>query len=212
MSKAFFPIIAVLFSLAFGKCDKGYATGTVAEQIIKDSLAVVPEKKVNVVAVPASAPIVIPDYIKVRDIYTSQIGVREKTGNNDGAAVEKYLKATGLGKGNPWCAAFEKWCFDQAKVKTTITAWSPSAHNSKNLLMFRDKLTTEPRAGDVVCFYYANLGRIGHTGFYDQRINESVYESVEGNTNGSGSREGDGVYRKKRSYKSTYSISRWVKD
>ncbi|HRO18524.1 MAG TPA: hypothetical protein PLU07_10055, partial [Ferruginibacter sp.] len=63
--------------------------------------------------------------------------------------------------------------------------------------------------GDVFTLYYAHLKRIGHTGFHHKKINSSVYESVEGNTNAAGSREGDGVYKKKRSYNATHSISRW---
>jgi len=35
---------------------------------------------------------------EVATIYKSQLGVRERTGNNDGKDVEKYLKSVGLGK------------------------------------------------------------------------------------------------------------------
>jgi hypothetical protein len=148
--------------------------------------------------------------IEVQAVYTSQIGVREATGKNDGAQVEKYLKAVNLGKGYAWCAAFVRWSFDQVHVKTTITAWSPTAHNAKNVCYFKGKLLKEPRAGDVFTIYYASMKRIGHTGFYDSRQNQSIFRSVEGNTNGEGSREGDGVYAKYRSYKSVHSITRWI--
>ena len=139
----------------------------------------------------------------------SQVGVREATGNNDGPEVEKYLASTGLGKGHPWCAAFVRWCLDSANIKSSVTAWSPTAENKKHILYSARNLKEEPVAGDVVTFYYANLGRIGHTGFYHRRISNTVYESVEGNTDSGGSREGQGVYRKYRSFNSTYSISRW---
>ena len=42
----------------------------------------------------------------IAETYTSQIGVREATGRNDGKQVELYLKSVGLGKGYAWCAAF----------------------------------------------------------------------------------------------------------
>ncbi len=46
-----------------------------------------------------------------RDSLIAQIGVKEKTGNNDGYKVEQYLKSVGLKKGNPYCAAGQYWCF-----------------------------------------------------------------------------------------------------
>lgn len=180
-----------------------------AEVILSDTLLV---KEAPQTPVVEYTPEYTPDYIRVKDSYTSQIGVREATGHNDGKDVEKYLRATGLGKGYPWCAAFVRWNFDQSDVKTTITAWAPSAHNAKYIIYKSLRFNTEPRQGDVVTFWYPNLGRIGHTGFFDYRVNDRVYESVEGNTNGQGSREGNGVYRKRRSFKATYTISRWTKD
>lgn len=147
----------------------------------------------------------------LRSIYISQIGVREATGKNDGKDVEKYLRSTGLGKGYAWCAAFVHWCLDQAKIPNTINAYSPTAHNPKNIVWFKHRFEKDIQAGDVFTLWYAKLGRIAHTGFVDRRINSSIYESVEGNTNEAGSREGDGVYKKRRSFKATYSITRWKK-
>jgi len=84
-----------------------------------------------------------------------------------------------------------------------------STHSSKRLVYFKGKFIKEPQAGDVFTLYYPKLKRIGHTGFFDKQINSKIYRSVEGNTNAAGSREGDGVYIKYRSYNSTYSINRW---
>jgi len=146
---------------------------------------------------------------RLQQVYISQIGVREATGRNDGPAVEMYLRSVGLGKGNAWCAAFVKWCFDQVGIHTPITAWSPTAYNAKNPVWKNGRFIQEPRPGDVFCLWFPNLGRIAHTGFFDRKINGSIYESVEGNTNEAGSRSGNGVYRRKRSFRATYVISRW---
>lgn len=142
-------------------------------------------------------------------VYTSQLGVRELTGKNDGLQVEAYLKTVGLGKGYAWCAAFVKWCLIRANIPNNLNAMALSAHNKSNLVYYKKRFYKPSQPGDVFTLYYARLGRIGHTGFVDRQINSSIYESVEGNTNEAGSREGDGVYRKKRSYNATYSISRW---
>jgi hypothetical protein len=143
-------------------------------------------------------------------IYTSQIGVKELTGHNDGVMVEKYLQSVNLSKGNPWCAAFVSWSFKQAGYSPPITGWSPTAFNKDNIVYNGQRIIKQPQPGDVFVLWFPKLKRIAHTGFYDFDINSSVYSSVEGNTNEEGSREGDGIYRKKRSYRATYRISRWV--
>lgn len=147
----------------------------------------------------------------IRTVYTSQIGVRELSGKNDGKDVEKYLRSVGLGKGYAWCSAFVHWSLEQTKTPNTINGYSPTAHNKNNIVYFQRKSLKPVQAGDVFTLWFASLGRIAHTGFLDRKINSSIFETIEGNTNEAGSREGDGVYRKRRSFNSTYSITRWVK-
>lgn len=155
--------------------------------------------------------VVVPEAKSLQSIYTNFIGVREKTGNNDGPEVEMFLRSVGLGKGYAWCAAFVKYCMLEAGIKAAekINGMALSCENKKNMVFQKGKHLKDAKAGDVFTLYYAKLGRIGHTGFYNKPVNSSIFETVEGNTNMAGSREGDGVYRKKRSYNATYSISRW---
>jgi hypothetical protein len=149
---------------------------------------------------------------KLQQSYTLQIGIREATGHNDGKSVEMYLQTVGLTKGYPWCAAFVKWNLLQAGITdaSRINGMALSCHNANNIVWFKNSFSKAVQPGDVFTLYYPKLRRIGHTGFYDKRINASVYRSVEGNTNEAGSREGDGVYYKYRSFRATYSITRWV--
>ncbi len=151
----------------------------------------------------------------ITQTYSSQIGVRERTGRNDGREVEMYLHTCGLGPGYAWCAAFVKWCYTQCGIDTrSITAWAASCINWQRVIM-RNGIATRagvpPQAGDNITFWDYTHQRVAHTGLYDHSINDSFYESVEGNTNEGGSPEGDGVYRKRRSYRATYIISRWSK-
>lgn len=147
----------------------------------------------------------------ITSVYLSQIGVREATGHNDGRDVEKYLRSVGLSRGYPWCAAFVHWCLDSAGINNTINGAASSAHNSKDLVWYHKTQLKIPEPGDVFTLWFTALNRIGHTGFFHRKVNSSVYESVEGNTNEQGSREGDGVDKKYRSFNATYSISRWIK-
>lgn len=155
--------------------------------------------------------VVVPETKSLQSIYTKFIGVREKTGNNDGKEVEMFLRSVGLGKGYAWCAAFVKYCMLEAGIKAAekMNGMALSCENKKNMVFQKGSHLKEAKPGDVFTLYYARLGRIGHTGFYDRPVNSSVFETVEGNTNNQNSREGDGVYRRKRSYNATYSISRW---
>lgn len=155
--------------------------------------------------------VVVPEAKSLQSVYTKFIGVREKTGNNDGKEVEMFLQSVGLGKGYAWCAAFVKYCMLEAGIKSAekINGMALSCENKKNMVFQKGKHLKDAKAGDVFTLYYAKLGRIGHTGFFDKPVNSSLFETVEGNTNNQSSREGDGVYRRKRSYNSTFSISRW---
>jgi hypothetical protein len=146
----------------------------------------------------------------IKQSYDSQIGVREATGNNDGKAVKMYLATVNLPEGYFWCAAFVKWNLLNAGITSakTINGMALSCE-SKHIIYKKQKLFEPLRPGDVATLYYANLKRIGHTYFYDKPINKILYQSVEGNTSSGGSRNGDGVYRRYRSYRTTWSITRW---
>jgi len=149
---------------------------------------------------------------RVADIYSTQIGVREATGKNDGTDVEKYLAATGLGKGHAWCAAFVAWTFDQARIKIVKSAWSPAWFPSQKTIYTRGEPgNITPQQADVFGIYFQNLKRVAHVGFIDDWQQETSFLiTVEGNTNEAGSRDGDGVYRKRRLKSQIYKVSRWV--
>lgn len=136
-------------------------------------------------------------------IAVSQLQVREATGKNDGTAVEAYLALTGLKKGNPWCAAFISWVFAQAGYPAPRTAWSPALFTAK-------VKTKEIKPANILGIWFADLGRIAHVGMVERREGDWVI-SIEGNTNTAASREGDGVYRKRRHIKSIYAYADWTK-
>lgn len=140
--------------------------------------------------------------LKLAKIYTSQIGVKEATGRNDGERVEDYLKVSGLGKGHPWCAAFLAWCFKQANIKASRSAYSPSWFP-------KARLTAKPKRGDVIGIYFPKLKRIAHVGFWHQDDGSFII-TVEGNTNDAGSREGNRVAKKRRLKRQIKAISNWI--
>lgn len=148
---------------------------------------------------------------RVQSVYSTEIGVREKSNQNDGHRVEEYLAFTGNKRGEPWCASFVCWTLGQAGAANPRSGWSPHLFPSakviwKNSWANRKSL---PQKGDVFGIWYNSKGRIAHCGFVDVWGANQVI-TVEGNTNESGSREGDGVYRKRRLKKSLYAVADWL--
>lgn len=136
------------------------------------------------------------------NIAKAEIGVREATGNNDGKRVEEYLAITGLQKGKPWCAAFVSWVFASAGYKEPRTAWSPS--------LFGKRVNTKKvQPGNVLGIWFPGLKRIAHAGLVEQQQGNWIL-SIEGNTTVAGSREGDGVYRKRRHIRTVYAFANWI--
>lgn len=157
----------------------------------------------------------------VRWIYTAELGVREKTGHNDGLRVEQYLHAVGLRKGDPWCAAFVCWVFDKSRIANPHTGWTPHLFPKEKVIWQRKtlvqtggklrKLNTPvlPQRGDVFGIWFPGKARIAHAGFVDRWEGTWVI-TVEGNTNEAGSREGDGVWRKRRLVGSLWKVADFI--
>ena len=61
---------------------------------------------------------------------------------------------------------------------------------------------------DVFTLYYSKLGRVGHVGFIVGE-DEEYLTTVEFNTGPGGSREGEGVYKRKRRKDAVHSVNRW---
>lgn len=143
------------------------------------------------------------------------IGVREEGGANAGKMVERFLATTGLGKGYPWCAAFVATILTECQVPNPKSAWSPAYFPTSKVIYIRGskqvhlKVNT-PVKGDVFGLYFPSKGRIAHVGFIDEWTASKVI-TIEGNTNEAGSREGDGVYRKRRLTRQIYQVARWTK-
>lgn len=122
-----------------------------------------------------------------------------------------FLRSTGLGKGYAWCAAFVTYCHMKNGLPSPqlAPAWAAAWFPEYRLIKNENALP-----GDVFGIYYVKMKRIGHVGFIDESWNNDSNNiiTVEGNTNGDGSREGDGVYRKRRSKKQIKSVSRWIQE
>lgn len=102
----------------------------------------------------------------------------------------------------PWCAAAQTGIHTEAGLKNPKSArvvdWFA------NNLVWKKEFGTMPKfthkKGMVGAIYYKSLKRYGHIVLIVGEDQDNFY-TLEGNTNASGSREGQGFYRKIRSKK-----------
>ena len=143
---------------------------------------------------------------KMVSLAREEIGVSEGDGSNCGPRVDEYKAATWLDadKGWPWCAAFICWLVREAiegedvkfKRPRTAGAWdfeNWAKQQSTNGVELRKPTNEDIKAGDIVVFTFS------HIGLAVKDADSSGYVvTIEGNTNGAGSREGGSVLEKKR--------------
>lgn len=145
-------------------------------------------------------------FIEVLKIANSQLAVREIPPNsNRGVDVAKYLKSVGLDANSghySWCMAFVYWCFDEGfkKIGKTNTLVKTGGvlrqwNESKNRRIKKADAINNPSLVKPGFVFIRNYGGgKGHTGIVTS-VNGGYIETIEGNSNNNGSREGVGVFK-----------------
>lgn len=150
-------------------------------------------------------------------IANNCVGVTENPrGSNWGKDVKAFLSYVNLDIPAPWCAAFTAYCFANVgcdvyhPTSGLVALWSRGewakyvvADSRKEGRIF----ASEIQAGDVFTIYYSSLKRDGHIGIV-LRVEGLNLITIEGNTNNDGSRDGYGVFVRKRSVNSISKIIR----
>lgn len=99
-----------------------------------------------------------------------------------------------------WCDMFVSWCADQSGNGDVIGRFS---YTPSHEAWFRSKGREVPirgaQPGDIVFFNF--IGRTSHVGIVEANRGDGLV-TIEGNTNGSGSRDGGSVMRHFRSWSS----------
>jgi len=150
---------------------------------------------------------------KILNLAKKEIGVEEIDGTNCGVRVNEYKSATSLDPKEswPWCAAFICWLFRESMKNGKYTFARPTtagAWNFENWCLKQDRsvLLKKPHnnnitAGDIVIFKFS------HIGIAISCPDENGYiNTIEGNTDGEGSREGGAVLQKRRKVSSIRSV------
>jgi len=145
-------------------------------------------------------------------IAKGEVGVVEVNGTNCGPRVNQYKAATNLPSEESWawCAAFVDWVVreamgigeaDQSRAYTFKRPTTAGAWDLENWSLRQDSSTNTKRnpgndikAGDIVIFKFSHVGIAVSNVFRDTQ----VVDTIEGNTDRAGSREGGGVFAKTR--------------
>jgi hypothetical protein len=145
--------------------------------------------------------------MQIVEIAKQYIGKKEKPGNTGfvDKQMEADMRAVGWQPGWAWCAGFCEaiaWKAYPTRINELKGHFVPSAVNTyRNLLKAGYKTSLTPEVGAFVFWQRMKDGIgqwQGHCGIVSEVIDSKTFKSIEGNTNGSGSREGDGVYEKNR--------------
>ena len=98
-------------------------------------------------------------------IARGEIGTREGRGGANNPRVLEYLRGVGI-HGNdttPWCAAFARWCLDQAGINTQgITGRAKSFSEASSM-----ERIDKPTHGCICVFHRPPRPTSGHVGFFD---------------------------------------------
>lgn len=156
-----------------------------------------------------------PIALRAAEDALKNIGVTEE-GENRGKWVEVYQKAVGIPPGSPWCAAFVRYRLEAAAKALGLpipedfpdSGWCPyykdwAKQNNRWLMAGTREDRDCVQKGDLACFYFPAKNRIAHIGIVIETHYTGVY-TVEGNTGPEHGaevrRDGDGVYKKNRSW------------
>ena len=152
---------------------------------------------------------------RILTVASRLVGTTEATGRNDGPVINDILGSVGMrGTGAPYCAAFNRYCYDGAGLRTVgpRSAWSPDW--VARATWTRASGGRLPLPGDAWGIFFPARGRVAHTGLV-RSWGTSVVVTYEGNTSpepasGEADRNGDGIWSKRRLIRQIYSSRNWL--
>jgi len=134
------------------------------------------------------------------EIARGQLGIKE---NPAGSNHTKYGSWYGVDY-QPWCAIFVTWCFEQAGdspsfVKGSRYAYCPYVVGDARAGRYGLSTTDDPVPGDVVVYDWNWNGEYDHIGIFENWVDNSSFNAIEGNTSYSDNSNGGEVMRRTRS-------------
>lgn len=122
-------------------------------------------------------------------------------GSNRSPKIDIWNQAVGVPLGSPWCMSFVYAMVSQAANELGVpnTLYRTGSCTEQYHQCIADGIVmASPQAGDVFLVKGKKPGVFVHTGFVAKVNTDGTVQTVEGNTNDSGSPEGYGVFRRSR--------------
>lgn len=163
----------------------------------------------------------------LEELSNSFLGTREigKNENFTNPQLKELLIKAGWKKGLAWCAFMVKGLLDHCNIPNTITGWSPSSYNKKDVIFTDGKFHKDYNDEDILVMSLSyskfkndksRFKAIGHTGIVRSIGTQSV-TTDEGNTSEQPTtttqdRDGQFYTRRIRPLTSNIHITRWKKE
>lgn len=155
-------------------------------------------------------------------LYRAEIDLANKVrevplGSNRGPRVEQMQSAAGCGPGDPWCCAADVCWYKEGAAALGMTSPLPVTGYCPAMVSWgrahgRLVPATHAAPGDPVFYWNDALGRFAHAGLCRLNRGDGTIVAIEGNTNDTGAREGDGVYQKVRQVAGTNHVAIRMQD
>lgn len=134
--------------------------------------------------------------------------------SNRGLTIDYWLNECKIPLGLPWCAAFATNVLRQALGRGNPVYLTGSVQRmvdwAKTLApigVWQDN----PMQGDLFAIYFPSMKRFGHVGFVSAVSEDGKsFETIEGNSNSDGSRDGYGVVTNTRKVTEAIKFVRWL--
>lgn len=118
----------------------------------------------------------------------------EPRGSNSGAEVERVQRLAGTEKGAPWCASiWTAYLIDSGVDRAALPELAASVHGWGEWAAGKGRILDKPARGCAGLIYHS--ASTGHL-VTIASVGRGTVETISGNTNNDGSREGYGVFRK----------------
>ena len=127
-------------------------------------------------------------------------GLTENPPDSNKTIFGEWAKLNGVA----WCGLFVSKCyFDAGFLLPKIGFKFPGFAGCQTAFQyFKEKgwITKTPVKGDIVLFDWNNDGRYDHTGIFIEKISDTKFKSIEGNTSLNNDSNGGQVMQRVRSY------------
>jgi len=163
---------------------------------------------------PAGSALKPVEAAKLLEVFRGYLGMREEPlGSNNGPMINKFNASCGFKPSDhaPWCASVTHYGYLVLGAPDRPGAYTPSWYSKLRVIP-----PNMVQPGDVGLVYFPSKGRYAHTIAAIEKVGRtgrtvSSYTTLEGNTTqATGSREGDGFYRRVRP-SDTVTVVRWTK-